>query len=135
MVLDYKIWSCLLGISRHWKMKRKVTNMTYIPAMDLVGLTDTALVDEAAKIDMTIKALSKKLDEAKAIIRSRGVSELMGTNFKATVSSPGLRWSLDTDRVKLEMGEDWYVAHCKVSQPAPSVSFKPYLSLGEIQVA
>ena len=35
--------------------------MTYIPAMDLVGLTDTALVDEAAKIDMTIKALSLSL--------------------------------------------------------------------------
>ena len=58
--------------------------MTYIPAMDLVGLSDTALVDEAAKIDMTIKALTKKLDEAKAIIRSRGVDELLGTNFRAT---------------------------------------------------
>jgi hypothetical protein len=86
-------------------------------------------------MDMTIKALTKKLDEAKAIIRSRGVNELQGTNFRATVSSPGLRWSLDTDRVKLEMGEDWYVAHSKVSQPSPSVSFKPYLSLGEVQVA
>ncbi len=109
--------------------------MTYIPALDFIGLSDTALVDEAAKMDMAIKALTKKLDEAKVIIRSRGVNELNGTSFKATVSNPGLRWSLDTDRVKLEMGEDWYVAHCKVSQPSPSVSFKAYLSLGEVQVA
>jgi len=109
--------------------------MTYIPAMDLVSLSDTALVDEAAKIDMTIKALTKKLDEAKAIIRSRGVDELLGTNFRATVSTPSVRWTLDTERVKTEMGEIWYTSRCKVSQPSPSVSFKPYISLGDIQVA
>jgi hypothetical protein len=109
--------------------------MTFIPATDLIGLSDTALVDEAAKIDLMIKALTKKLDEAKAIIRSRNSNEMLGTNFKAVVSNPSMRWSLDTDRVKTEMGDDWYISRCKVSQPSPSVSFRPYMSLGEIKVA
>jgi len=109
--------------------------MSYIPTLDLFALADTALIDEAAKLDMMIKALTKKLDEAKSIIRSRGQTELLGNNFKAVVSSPSIRWTLDTDRVKLEMGETWYTERCKVSQPSPSVSFKPYISLGEIKVA
>lgn len=109
--------------------------MSFIPHTDLIALSNTALIDEAAKIDMTIKALTRKLDEAKAIIRSRNVPEIFGTNFKAVISTPAMRWTLDTDRVKLEMGETWYTERCKVSMPAPSVSFKPYVSLGEIQVA
>jgi len=109
--------------------------MTYIPTPDLLKLDDATLVDEAAKMDAMIKTLTKKLDEAKAIIRSRGNGELYGSAFKAVVSTPAVRWSLDTDRVKAEMGEDWYAARSKVSQPSPSVSFKPYVSLGEIAVA
>jgi hypothetical protein len=119
----------------HVTTKRKVTTMTFIPAMDLVGLNDIDLVDEAAKIDMTIKALTKKLDEAKIIIRSRNMNELFGNNFKAVISTPSARWTLDSEKVKTEMGEVWYTSHCKISTPAPSVSFKPYLTLAEVQIA
>jgi hypothetical protein len=109
--------------------------MTYIPPLDFLMLDDAALVDEAAKLDVTIKTLTKKLDEAKAIIRSRGVPEMFGTNFRAVISTPALRWTLDTDKVKTEMGDMWVTAHSKVSQPSPSVSFRPYVTLGEIAVA
>ena len=109
--------------------------MSIIPTLDIYSLSDADLVDEAAKLDLTIKALTKKLDEAKSWIRARQLDEICGTNFKAVISTPGIRWTLDTDRVKKEMGETWYTEHCKISQPSPAVSFKPYMTLDQVKIA
>lgn len=109
--------------------------MSLIPTLDIYSLSDADLVDEAAKLDLTIKALTKKLDEAKSWIRARQLDEICGTNFKAVISTPSIRWTLDTDRVKKEMGETWYTERCKISQPSPAVSFKPYMTLDQIKIA
>jgi hypothetical protein len=109
--------------------------MSIIPTLDINFLSDADLVDEAAKLDLIIKSLTKKLDEAKLCIRARQLDEICGTNFKAVISTPSIRWTLNTDRVKKEMGEAWYTERCKISQPLPAVSFKPYMTLDQIKIA
>jgi hypothetical protein len=106
-----------------------------IPALDFVGMTDTALIDEAAKLHTLAKAIEAKLDEAKAIIRSRGMKEIHGTSFKATVGDTVVSWALDKNKITEAMGDAWVTKHSKQIVKAGSVSFKPYVNLGEIIAA
>jgi hypothetical protein len=106
-----------------------------IPALDFVGMTDTAIIDEAAKLHALAKAIEAKLDEAKAIIRSRGMKEMHGTSYKATVGDTVVSWALDKNKITEAMGEAWVLKHSKQIVKAGSVSFKPYVALGDIKVA
>jgi hypothetical protein len=106
-----------------------------IPALDFIGMTDETLIDEAAKLHTLAKAIDAKLDEAKAIIRSRGMKEIYGTSFKATVGDTVVSWALDKTKITEAMGEAWVTKHSKQIVKAGSVSFKPYVALGDIKVA
>jgi hypothetical protein len=73
----------------------------------------TQLVDElgrvkaeAAEIEMCEKTLKTELI-------ARGVTEAEGALFCATVSQ-ALRETIDTDKVKAEMGAPWWSARCKI---------------------
>lgn len=110
--------------------------MTYIPTLDFHSINDDAvLIDEAGKLDTLVKALTKKLDEAKTVIRSRGLREINGTSFKATVSDAVESTTLDKDKILKELGETFVKQYSKKSVSASRVTLKPYISLGEILVA
>jgi hypothetical protein len=61
---------------------------------------------EAAEIEAREKAL-------KAELIARSVTEAEGALFRATVSE-ALRETIDTEKVKAEMGASWWSARCKV---------------------
>jgi hypothetical protein len=110
--------------------------MTYIPTLDWQSINDDAvLIDEAGKLDTLVKALTKKLDEAKIVIRSRGLREINGTSFKATVSDAIESSSLDKDKILKELGETFIKKYSKTTTSAGRVTLKPYINLGEILVA
>jgi len=109
--------------------------MTMIPALDFISMNDADLIDEAAKIHALIATLDAKLTKAKEVIRSRGMKEIFGTSYKATVGDTLVSWSLDKAKVTKAMGEDWVIQHSKQTVKAGSVSFKPYATLGDVKVA
>ena len=77
-----------------------------LPAGDLADRLGS-LRAEIADLEAREKALRDEL------IR-RGVSEVEGGSFRASVSE-AVRWSLDTKAVKAEMGAAWYDGRCRQS--------------------
>jgi len=106
-----------------------------IPSVDFIGMSDAALVDEAAKLHALAEAIDKKLKEAKEILRSRGQKEIFGHTFKATVGDTIVSWSLDKEKVNEAMGKAWVLKHSKQNISAGRVTFKPHVTLGDIKVA
>ena len=94
-------------------------------ATDFTAMSTEEVVDAAAYIKAQIKELEAQFSSAEKIIRERATEkELLGNMFKAVFSEGSVRWNLDTDKVKKEMGEDWWVKNCKISTPKPSLTFK-----------
>lgn len=106
-----------------------------IPSVDFIGMTDAALVDEAAKLHALADAIKVKLDEAKAILRSRGAGDIFGDAYKATIGKDTVSWVLNKDLILKDMGEAWVTKHSKQILSAGRVTFKPYVALGDIRVA
>ena len=93
--------------------------------VDFNALSTAEVVDAAAYLKAQIKELQTQFEAAEEIIRKKATEkELSGNMFKAVFAEGAVRWSLDTDAVKKEMGEAWWLKHCKVSTPKPSLTFK-----------
>lgn len=107
--------------------------MTFIPSPDLFALSVEDLIDEAGKLDSHVKALTKKLDEAKSIIKAKVGEEGFGNLYKVQITSSH-RWTLDQTALKEEFGEDWFTSRSKITS-VKTLLIKPYVSLGEIKVA
>jgi predicted Zn-dependent protease len=107
--------------------------MTFIPSPDLFALSVEDLIDEAGKLDSHVKALTKKLDEAKAIIKAKVGEEAFGNSYRVQITSSH-RWTLDQTALKEEFGEDWFTSRSKITT-VKTLLIKPYVSLGEIKVA
>jgi len=71
------------------------------------------IVDQLGHAKAEAAEVKAREDALKAELIARGVPEAEGMLFRATVSDV-TRWTLDTDRVKQEMGEAWFTARCKV---------------------
>jgi len=94
-------------------------------ATDFNAMETAQVIDAAAYLKAQIKELEAQFAAAEKVIRSRATDkEVRGNIFKAVFSEASVRWSIDTDKVKEEMGESWWLAHCKVSTPKPSLTFK-----------
>jgi hypothetical protein len=106
-----------------------------LPFPDFIGMSDAALVDEAAKLHALADTIKVKLDEAKAILRSRGAGDIYGDAYKAVIGKETVSWVLNKDLIAKDMGEAWVVKHSKQIVSAGRVSFKPYVSLGEVKAA
>ena len=106
-----------------------------IPSVDFIGMSDAALVDEAAKLQALADAIKVKLDEAKAILRSRGAGDVFGNTFKATIGKDTVSWVLNKDLILKDMGEAWVIKHSKQMVSSGRVTFKPHTTLGDIKVA
>jgi hypothetical protein len=72
------------------------------------------LADELGAVKSDLADLKSREDALRSELIRRGVSEVEGVLFRATVTE-ATRWTLDTDRVKSEMGAAWYDAHCRGS--------------------
>lgn len=81
--------------------------------IDVAKLDASELVDLGARVKREVDALTKIDKAIKArIIDSATDGELRGESFTARVVEQ-VRWSLDSAKVKAEMGEDWVTAHSK----------------------
>lgn len=87
------------------------------------------LADTAGEIDLTIKALAKKLEAAKKVIRQSKKTKIIGTTYAISVSEGSVRWSLDKDAIEKDMGEKWVLAHSKMSKVSGSISFESIIEV------
>lgn len=88
--------------------------MTEMP--DMREQSSEQLVDALGELNETVKKWVKQVDYIKAALKSRlgGGDVVTGHTYQAVVSEKA-RASLDTERIKLEMGQGWYEDHCKVT--------------------
>jgi hypothetical protein len=94
-------------------------------AVDFNTMETAQVVDAAAYLKAQIKELEAQFAAAEKVIRERATDkELAGNMFKAVFSEGSVRWNLDTEKVKKEMGEQWWTKNCKISTPKPSLTFK-----------
>lgn len=80
----------------------------------LHNLSAGDIIDELGGIKAAMADLKSREDILKAQLIERGVKEAEGALFRATLSGAA-RWTLDTDRVKREMGAAWFDARSKVA--------------------
>jgi hypothetical protein len=72
------------------------------------------LADMLGGLDAEAKALDARIAEIKAELKARGVEAAEGKLY--TVSRvEAVRWTLDTSKIKQEMGEAWATARSKVA--------------------
>src|ERR1700731_4047670 len=71
------------------------------------------LADELGAVKSDLADLKSREDALRDELIRRNVSEAEGALFRATVSEAPRR-TLDTDRVKGEMEQDWYLARRKI---------------------
>jgi hypothetical protein len=77
-------------------------------------MTQTAIaeVDELGVLLAQLAPLQRREKELKDRLKAMGLPVLEGALFRCTVSE-SLEARLDGGRIKEEMGQDWYDAHCK----------------------
>jgi hypothetical protein len=71
------------------------------------------LADQLGHAKAEAAEVKSREDALRAALIARGITEAEGMLFRATVSEAA-RWTLDTERVKAEMGNAWYEARSKV---------------------
>jgi hypothetical protein len=97
-------------------MPKADSHLTAVPSVSpLHNLSAGDLADELGAIKSDLADLKSREDALRGELIRRDVSEAEGALFRATVTE-ATRWTLDTERLKSEMGAAWYEAHCKGSQ-------------------
>ena len=73
------------------------------------------LADQIGQLDAQIKALTKQLDELKSQAKASGLDEIEGRVFVVSISKD-IKATLETAKVRAELGQKWYDDHCKLSE-------------------
>jgi hypothetical protein len=81
------------------------------------------LADQIGQLDAQIKALTEQLETLKAQAKASGLDEIEGRIFTVSIGT-SIRASLDTTKVKKELGQQWYDDHCKLAE-ITTVRIKP----------
>ena len=81
------------------------------------------LADQIGQLDAQIKVLTEQLEALKKQAKESGLEEIVGQVFVVSVGS-SIRASLDTAKVKKELGQQWYDDHCKLAE-VTTVRVKP----------
>lgn len=76
--------------------------------------TAAALADEIGELDGQIKALTGRLNEAKAELKARKLDVIQGERF-CVKRVDATRWTMDSTSAKEALGEAWVTAHSKIS--------------------
>jgi ABC-type xylose transport system substrate-binding protein len=77
------------------------------------NLSAGQLVDELGQVKAEAAEIEAREKELKAELIARSVTEAEGALFRATVSE-ALRETIDTEKVKAEMGATWWSARCRI---------------------
>lgn len=77
--------------------------------------TSNTLADQIGQLDAQIKVLTKELNALKDQAKDSGLSEIVGNVFVVTISK-SIAATLETAKVKAEMGQKWYDDHCKLGE-------------------
>jgi hypothetical protein len=91
------------------------------------------LADQLGAVKAEIAALEDRATILRDELIRRGVSECQGAAFGASVTQ-AVRWTLNTQAVKAEMGLPWYDARCRQSS-VTTVSVKPLAAVAAQRVA
>ncbi len=73
------------------------------------------LADQIGQIDAQIKALSEQLEALKKQAKASGLDLIEGQIFVVSVDK-SIRASLDSAKVKKELGQQWYDDHCNLAE-------------------
>lgn len=74
-----------------------------------------SIADQIGQLDAQIKVLTKQLNALKAEAKATGFDEFVGTVFIVTINRD-IKATLETAKVRAEMGQKWYDDHCKLSE-------------------
>lgn len=74
-----------------------------------------SIADQIGQLDAQIKALTERLNTLKAEAKATGFDEIVGTVFVVSISKD-IKATLETAKVRAEMGQQWYDDHCKLSE-------------------
>jgi regulator of replication initiation timing len=78
-------------------------------------MTSNLLADQIGQLDAQIKVLTEQLETLKKQAKDSGLEEIVGQVFVVSVGN-SIRASLDTTKVKKELGQQWYDDHCKLAE-------------------
>jgi hypothetical protein len=87
---------------------------TAIHSTPFDNLATGDLADMIGGLDGEVKALEARLSMAKAELKRRGIATATGERFSVN-RSDAQRWTLDTAKVKAEMGEAWFNQRSKIA--------------------
>jgi hypothetical protein len=112
-------------------MPKAVTNIVSVSPYHNLPAGD--LADQLGSVKAEIAALEDREKSLRDELIRRGVSECQGTAFGASVTQ-AVRWTLNTQAIKTEMGLPWYDAHCRQSS-VTTVSVKPLVAVAAAKLA
>lgn len=73
------------------------------------------LADQIGQLDAQIKAMTKQLNALKDQAKASGLDMIEGQVFVVTISTD-IKATLETDKVRKELGQQWYDDHCKLQE-------------------
>jgi hypothetical protein len=77
------------------------------------NLTTGTIVDRLGSLKAQLADLKADEEILRGELIARKIEAAEGDLFRATVTE-ALRETLDTERVRTEMGARWYASHCKI---------------------
>jgi hypothetical protein len=104
-----------------------------VPLSPFNNLSAGDLADQLGTLKAEIAALEAREKTLRDELIRRGVSECQGAAFGASITE-GIRWTLNTQAIKTEMGLPWYDAHCRQSS-VTTVSVKPLAAVAAAKLA
>ena len=112
-------------------MPKAVANIVSVSPYHNLPVGD--LADQLGTVKAEIADLEAREKSLRDELIRRGVSECQGEAFGASVTQ-GIRWTLNTQAAKSEMGLAWYDAHCR-QQAITTVSVKPLAAVAAQRIA
>jgi hypothetical protein len=112
-------------------MPKAVANIVSVSPYHNLSAGD--LADQLGALKAEIAVLEAREKTLRDELIRRDVSECQGAAFGASITE-GVRWTLNTQAVKTEMGLAWYDARCR-QQSITTVSVKPLAAVAAQRVA
>lgn len=75
----------------------------------------STIADQIGQLDAEIEALTKKLNALKDEAKASGMEQIEGRLFVITISTD-IKATLETAKLREELGQKWYDDHCKLSE-------------------
>ena len=78
-------------------------------------MTINPLADQIGQLDAQIKTMQEQLAALKDMAKASGMEEIEGRLFVVTISKD-IKATLETAKVRKELGQQWYDDHCKLQE-------------------